>query len=208
MKKEALPNELLSLKVSTSWSWERMAQEFRRVMGAEGPSHTTLLRYANGQVKRRNVVTERYVQNAVRKITVELSQTGKALQVPGAQLEYVINSSPAVTYRCKVNGEVFTPVFTSKNLQERFGYEEQEVLGNPDWWTTHIHPQDRKRIFDQLSKGLLSQDEHSHEYRFQHRDGTYRWVHDTLNLIRDDEGHVIEIVGSWLDITNRRRAKK
>jgi PAS domain S-box-containing protein len=208
MKEEPLPNELLSLKASTSWSWERMAREFHRVMGAEGPSHTTLLRYAIGKVKRRNVVTERYVQDAVRKITVELSQTGQALQIPGAQLEYVINSSPAVTYRCKVNGEVFTPVFTSKNLQERFGYEEQEVLGNSDWWTTHIHPQDRKRIFDQLSKSLHSQDEHSHEYRFQHRDGTYRWVQDTLNLARDDEGHVIEIVGSWLDITNRRRAKK
>ena len=51
-----------------------MCQEFRGVMGNEGPAHTTLLRYANGNVKRRNVVTEQYVREAIHKVTVELVQ--------------------------------------------------------------------------------------------------------------------------------------
>ncbi len=54
-----------------------MSREFYRVMGKEGPSQTTLFRYATGKVKRPNVLTERYVQQAIHKVTVELSQKEK-----------------------------------------------------------------------------------------------------------------------------------
>ncbi len=69
-----IPKQLLSLKAKTSWSWERMCREIHRVMGEEGPSHTTLFRYASGRVKRPNVLVERYVQQAIDKLTVEFSQ--------------------------------------------------------------------------------------------------------------------------------------
>jgi len=49
-----------------------MCREFHRVMGQEGPSHTTLFRYAIGKVRRRNVLTERYVKEAMDKVTYEL----------------------------------------------------------------------------------------------------------------------------------------
>ncbi len=74
MREETLSKQLLRLKKKTSWSWERLCREFHRVMGEEGPSHTTLFRYASGRVKRRNVLTERYVQQALQKVTAELSQ--------------------------------------------------------------------------------------------------------------------------------------
>ena len=74
MKEKTLSKELLTLMAKTSWSWERMCREFHRVMGEEGPSHTTLFRYASGRVKRPNVLVEHYVQQAIDKVTVELSQ--------------------------------------------------------------------------------------------------------------------------------------
>jgi len=74
VKDKPLPKQLLSLKKKTSWSWERMCREFHRVMGEEGPSHTTLFRYANGKVKRPNVIIERYVRQAIEKVTAELSK--------------------------------------------------------------------------------------------------------------------------------------
>ncbi len=73
MKEKPLPKQLLSLKKKTSWSWERLCREFHRVMGYEGPTHTTLFRYANGKVKQPNAVTERYVRQAIEKLTVELA---------------------------------------------------------------------------------------------------------------------------------------
>jgi len=71
---EALSKQLLRLKKQTSWSWERMCREFHRVMDEEGPSHTTLFRYAKGKGKQPHVVIERYVQEAIQKVTAELSK--------------------------------------------------------------------------------------------------------------------------------------
>jgi len=71
---EALSKQLLHLKKKTSWSWEKMCREMHRVMGEEGPSHTTLFRYAKGKGKRPHVVTERYVREAIQKVTAELSK--------------------------------------------------------------------------------------------------------------------------------------
>jgi len=74
MKEKPLSKQLLRLKKKTSWSWERMCREFHRVMAHEGPSHTTLFRYASGRVKQPNVLVERYVRKAIHKLTAELSQ--------------------------------------------------------------------------------------------------------------------------------------
>ncbi|MEE9144197.1 MAG: hypothetical protein V3U06_05445 [Candidatus Binatia bacterium] len=43
-------------------------------MGEEGPSHTTLYRYAKGKGKRQHVVTERWVLQSIEKVTAELSK--------------------------------------------------------------------------------------------------------------------------------------
>ncbi len=74
MRETTLSQQLLSLRKKTSWSWERMCREFHRVMVHQGPSHTTLFRYASGRVKRPNVLTEQYVRKAIHKVTAELSQ--------------------------------------------------------------------------------------------------------------------------------------
>jgi hypothetical protein len=74
MKKKTLSKQLLSLKKKTSWSWEKMCREFHRVMAYEGPSHTTLFRYASGKTKRPNVLADQYVRQAIDKLTAELSQ--------------------------------------------------------------------------------------------------------------------------------------
>ncbi len=74
MRETTLSQQLLRLRKKTSWSWERICYESHRVMGEEGPSHTTLFRYASGIVKRPNVIAERYVQQAIEKVTAEFSQ--------------------------------------------------------------------------------------------------------------------------------------
>ncbi len=43
-------------------------------MGAEGLLLTTLFKYAKGKGKRPHLMIERYVQEAIHKVTVELSQ--------------------------------------------------------------------------------------------------------------------------------------
>jgi len=48
-----------------------MCREMHRVNGEEGPSHTTLFRYANKRVARANKLTLRWIETAIDKIEVE-----------------------------------------------------------------------------------------------------------------------------------------
>ncbi len=59
-----LERKLILLKKKTNWSWERMCREMHVVMGEEGPSHTTLYRYASRKVRRYNILTARYINEA------------------------------------------------------------------------------------------------------------------------------------------------
>jgi adenylate cyclase len=54
---------------------------------------------------------------------------------------------------------------------------------------------------------LFEHDRDAVEYRFRQKDGGYRWVRDEQHLLRDAKGEPFEIVGSWIDITGRRKAK-
>lgn len=69
-----IKTQLNRLKKKTEWSWERMCREMHRVMGEEGPSHTTLFRYATGRVKRPNAVVERYVTEGADRLSREVTR--------------------------------------------------------------------------------------------------------------------------------------
>ena len=46
------------------------------------------------------------------------------------------------------------------------------------------------------------------EYRFLKKDGSYCWVNDAQQLIRDKQGQAIEVIGSWNDVTSRKQAEE
>ncbi len=95
-----------------------------------------------------------------------------------------------------------TVIFT-EGLTEVFGYA--ELVHTFEWWLDCVHPQDRDRVHDPRRAG-------SHmllvaEYRFRAGDGRYLDVWDRGRAVRDASGRVIRVVGSMLDITDRKRAE-
>ncbi|MEE3717241.1 PAS domain S-box protein [Tumidithrix elongata RA019] len=123
-------------------------------------------------------------------------------QVLRERLQFVLSSSPAAIYACSSEGNYGT-TFISENVLGITGYSPEEFLRDSNFWTTHIHPEDASRIFAGLAN-LFEQEHHIHEYRFLHKDGSYRWMRDEMRLVRDDRGMTIEIVGYFADISDRK----
>lgn len=121
------------------------------------------------------------------------------------KIQNILFYSPAIIYSCRAYGD-FGATFVSSNITPRLGYTVQECLGNPRFWAENIHPDDCSRIFAAYDS-LFDKGSHVHEYRFRKKDGSYIWVHDELRLLRDAAGNPVEIVGSWLDMTERRQAE-
>jgi adenylate cyclase len=126
-----------------------------------------------------------------------------ALAVALARIEHLLASSPAVIYSFKASGD-YAPTFISQNVKDLLGYDREEYLNSPDFWESRIHPQDSPRILRAYSR-LFEEDRLSNEYRFRKKDGSYCWVSDELQVLRDAAGDPIEVVGAWSDITARKQ---
>jgi len=122
------------------------------------------------------------------------------------RLSQLLSASPAVIYSFKASGD-FVPTFISENIETLFGYAPREYLDNPSFWRERVHPDDLQRVETEVSD-LLKNGKHALEYRFRKSDGTYCWVNDEQHVTRDEQGELVEVVGSWSDITTRKQAEE
>jgi PAS domain S-box-containing protein len=87
-----------------------------------------------------------------------------------------------------------------------FGFTPEE-MGNLDWWTGRIHPEDRARVLESLLQSVDAGGESwRSEYRFLHKNGSYIHVLDRGRVARDVRGHTVRMIGSMMDITERKHA--
>jgi PAS domain S-box-containing protein len=130
----------------------------------------------------------------------------ETLKKSEARLQNVLSAGPAVIYVCEPVGN-YAATYVSRNIKEQLGYEPHEFLEDPNFWADHIYPEDRQRVLEQLPH-VFRHDHHTHEYRFQDKLGMYKWMRDELRLVRDEQGKPMEIVGYWINITERKQAEE
>ena len=46
------------------------------------------------------------------------------------------------------------------------------------------------------------------EFRFRHKDGTYRWIYNKASSLKNNEGKIIRMFGTHTDITERKKAEQ
>jgi PAS domain S-box-containing protein len=129
----------------------------------------------------------------------------KALIATQTRLKYLLSSNPSVIYTCHPNRNRAC-TFVSENITQQLGYEIWQYLKDPHFWVDHIHPEDLSQVLNQVTQ-LFTDGELTCEYRFLHQDGQYRWLRDSMKLSRDRQGQPLEIIGSVVDITERKWAE-
>jgi adenylate cyclase len=122
------------------------------------------------------------------------------------RLAQLLTGSPAVIYSYRATGD-FAPTFVSDNIRDWLGYEPQEYLRDADFWRRCVHPDDIA-VTEAESVNLYKHGRHTVEYRFLKKDGTYCWVNDAQQLVRDKQGQAVEVIGSWSDVTPRKQAEE
>jgi two-component system, cell cycle sensor histidine kinase and response regulator CckA len=100
-----------------------------------------------------------------------------------------------------------TTVFYSPEWKRQIGYEDHEISNSVSEWWDRIHPEDREHILDVVrafaERRLPRFDV---EFRFRHKDGSYRWMLSQAALIEDDHGKRRRMLGSHVDVTARKHA--
>ena len=146
----------------------------------------------------------RKIIGSIRDIT-ERQQMIEELEATQKRLQHVLSSSPAVIYTLDPASD-FASTFVSDNVKMELGYDPKEYADNPKFWVDRIHPDDAQHMMSWVSS-LTERGWQVLEYRFRHKDGNYRWLHDELRMIYDEQGAPQEVVGSSIDITPRKKAE-
>lgn len=88
------------------------------------------------------------------------------------------------------------------------GYKSSDYAKNPELWISMVHENDRDIVVEQSEKVLRGENVYPIEHRIIHRDGSIRWVKNSIVPKFDDEGNVISYDGIINDITNLKEAEE
>jgi len=148
------------------------------------------------------------LQFQVDRKTTELQEIKKQLEnqlyMTRSRLRNLLASSPAIIYSRNIEKKRLPIGFISENVNSILGYQSSNFMHDFQFWSDRIHPEDRDRVLDELSE-ILDNCEGASEYRFRHQKGHYLWLRDRLRLVRNSAGEAIELVGYWIDITEKKQ---
>jgi PAS domain S-box-containing protein len=100
-------------------------------------------------------------------------------------------------------------VYYSPRWKGMLGYADWEIGEEFAEWESRLHPEDRARAKARIRDYLEGRrPDYELEHRLRHRDGTYRWILARGAAVYDTRGNPVRMVGSHLDITERRRVEQ
>jgi PAS domain S-box-containing protein len=97
----------------------------------------------------------------------------------------------------------------SEGITRLLSFDEQECEPAVQWWRDRLHPEDAPRSTQDVVRVMGNQeDRFETEVRLRRKDDTWIWVVDSGNVLRDEEGRPRRVVGTTIDITERKRAEE
>jgi len=138
----------------------------------------------------------------VNKVLRLQTKTQENLRKKAEELSFLVSASPGVFYIAEAGGD-YNATYISPTIKDQLGYTPEEYTGDSSFWLNHVHPDDKQKASGAMER-LLKDGRITYDYRFRHKNGTYRWMHDQLALSRNKKGKYERFVGFWVDITDRK----
>jgi len=95
-------------------------------------------------------------------------------------------------------------IYNSLSYERVLGYSAEELRKSSSF--EQIHPEDRERVKEAAAEARRTGVGRPMEYRFRHKDGTWRVLESTASVIRNSEGDPDKLVIVNRDVTERKRA--
>ncbi len=99
-------------------------------------------------------------------------------------------------------------MYYSPKFKQLLGYGEEEIKNTFSEWEDRLHFEDRDQVLQAFEEHLELGFRFDTEFRFQCKDGRYRWFRARGNAVRDERGTPLRMAGLITDTTNRKAFEK
>ncbi|MUG99980.1 response regulator [Scytonema sp. UIC 10036] len=127
------------------------------------------------------------------------------LRLANERFELAATAVNCLIYDWDIERDVVT---RTDGLTKILGYSLAEAEPTSKWWCELVHPEDLQRVRNEAAIVLTKSDRYTCEYRVLNKDKQYIYVVDCgIVAARDVDGQPIRIVGSTVNITERKQAE-
>jgi len=93
----------------------------------------------------------------------------------------------------------------SDTIEPMFGFNRGEFGATYEAFLDCVHPDDRWHVENSINVALEEDVDYDIEHRITWPDGTVRWLSETGDVIRDETGKAVRMIGIVQDITERKK---
>jgi PAS domain S-box-containing protein len=113
-----------------------------------------------------------------------------------------------LTGSCAIDGTSREILYWSEEMFRLFGFDRQQGLPMWDQWVQRIHPEDRDKFRMAGDRTFLEKVDCDVEFRIVKPDGTVKHIHGIGHPVLSRNGELVQVVGTMVDVTERRRAEE
>ncbi len=122
------------------------------------------------------------------------------------RLQRLVESSPVAIYAARAVPP-HDSIYISENVERVLGFSAADMTTREGLWEERLHPDDAPAVREAMQR-LFKSGGQVIEYRWLHRDGTYRWIRDDCRFLPGVGGTPAQIVGTFGDFTERKQARE
>ncbi|VAX35463.1 diguanylate cyclase/phosphodiesterase (GGDEF & EAL domains) with PAS/PAC sensor(s) [hydrothermal vent metagenome] len=132
----------------------------------------------------------------------------KVIEESEQKFSTLLENIPGVVYRCLFD-EDLSMLFVSDAIEEVTGYPASDFMeNNIRTFSSIIHPEDRKKVKNIITKGLEEKKPFVLEYRIFNKEEKIRWVYEKGQGVFDKNGKILWLEGVIVDVTQRKHAEQ
>ncbi|MBC7970767.1 MAG: PAS domain-containing protein, partial [Verrucomicrobia bacterium] len=98
-------------------------------------------------------------------------------------------------------------IIWSESLERLMGIQPGTFNGKLETVMAMIYPDDRERVVNAMTRSVEQDTPYDLEFRFVKPDGSIRWAVGKGNVLRDDVGIPVRMLGVDVDVTDRKQAE-